>query len=107
MKNGEMIFWIILCIVVAINVITAYFFGEIAKDKGYDLAKYAVLCAFLGLAGWIMVAALPDRSEMDESKEWESNKSKKKKIDKVVNGMDEKENNEMLNEFISKLEQNK
>ena len=104
MKNVEIIFWVCFAIAVLVNIVTAYFFGEIAKEKGYDLAKYAVLCAFLGLAGWIMVVALPDRYKEEGPKPRKLNSTKKEKIERVQKELNEEENDDLLNDFISKLE---
>lgn len=55
----------VVCFSIAIfliyRFIVAYFFGEISKEKGYKSTKYFVLCFFFGIAGWLLVAALPDR----------------------------------------------
>ena len=54
-------FWMISSIVwLVIALIAAMKYDEIAKMKGHE--GYAVWCFFLGIIGWIMVAALPDRS---------------------------------------------
>lgn len=105
--NAETIFWILVIFYIIIDVIAAIFLAEIAKEKGHSFTQYLCLCLICGLAGWIMVAALPDRCEKEESKEWKHNTLKKEKIEKVANEMGENENDEVLNEFISKLEQNK
>ena len=44
-----------------VNFITAFEFAFIAGEKGYGKVKYWLCCFFVGIAGWIMVAALPDR----------------------------------------------
>ena len=36
-------------------------FFEAAKAKGYHDSKYLWICFWLGLAGWLLVCALPDR----------------------------------------------
>lgn len=36
-------------------------FYEAAKEKGYHSKKYLWLCFWLGLPGWLLVCALPDR----------------------------------------------
>lgn len=46
-----------LAVVLLFNIITANAFEKIAVEKGYS--GYFWWCFFLGLAGWIMVAALP------------------------------------------------
>ena len=60
-ERGMLTFVVIVGII--ISVIVSCLFGEIAKMKGHSYAKYFVICLFLGLAGWIMVSALPDRSK--------------------------------------------
>lgn len=105
--EGVVLFWIVVVFYVVINVISAIFLGEIAKMKGHDNVKYIVLCLVCGPAGWIMVAALPDRYEKEKPVDLKHNNVKKEKIEKVSNEMNEKDNNEALEEFISKLENNK
>lgn len=36
-------------------------FFEVAKAKGYNDSKYLWICFWLGLPGWLLVCALPDR----------------------------------------------
>lgn len=39
----------------------ASWFSEAAREKGYSGAKYFWICFFFGLAGQLLVIALPDR----------------------------------------------
>ena len=56
--------------VIAISIIVAlvfsgwmaYKFQTIAEMKGHDGSKYFWYCLFFSVAGWVMVAALPDLS---------------------------------------------
>lgn len=56
--------------VIAISIIVAlvfsgwmaYKFQTIAEMKGHDGSKYFWYCFFFSVAGWVMVAALPDLS---------------------------------------------
>lgn len=41
--------------------VIAGWFSEAAKEKGYSSPKYFWACFLLGLAGWLLVIALPDR----------------------------------------------
>lgn len=41
--------------------IIAGLFSEAAKEKGYSSSEYFWACFLLGLAGWLLVIALPDR----------------------------------------------
>lgn len=41
--------------------VIAGWFSEAAKEKGYSSSKYFWACFLLGLAGWLLVIALPDR----------------------------------------------
>lgn len=104
--DAVVLFWILVVFYVIIDIISAVFLGEIAKMKGHDNVKYIVLCLVCGPAGWIMVAALPDRTEIEKPVDYKHNPVKKEKIEKVSNEMNEQENNEALNEFISNLEKN-
>ena len=58
--NGMIIIGIIIAIVV--DILAAYEFYKIAKEKGYDDQKYLVYSLLFGLIGYLMVIALPDRS---------------------------------------------
>ena len=57
----SIIVWLVIALIVAMK------YDEIAKMKGHE--GYAVWCFFLGIIGWIMVAALPDRSGASHSNE--------------------------------------
>lgn len=59
-----LIFLYILVAIVAlvINIIICTKFADIAADKGYSHSSYFWCCFFLGITGYIMVAALPDLS---------------------------------------------
>ena len=48
-----------------INYFIAKSFYNIACEKGHYQRKYFHFCFWLGVAGWIMVAALPDRRGYD------------------------------------------
>ena len=41
--------------------IIASWFSEAAREKGYSGAKYFWICFFFGVAGQLLVIALPDR----------------------------------------------
>ncbi len=51
-----------IAIAIIISYIAASAFDEIAVSKGYKQKSYFWYCFWLGLAGWLMVVALPDRS---------------------------------------------
>lgn len=55
------IFVTILAIFVAVRGVASYYFGKIAREKGFDFSTYLLLSIFLGLIGYLMVVALPDR----------------------------------------------
>ena len=46
--------------------ITAFGFAYIAGEKGYSKIGYWFWCFLFGIAGWIMVAALPDRRKRND-----------------------------------------
>ena len=56
--------WILL--IVALFLVIDWFaaqqFHEIAKMKGHPETKYLWWCFWMGIVGWAMVIALPDRS---------------------------------------------
>lgn len=60
--KGEMIGLVIgLVVALIINFVIAKKFEEIAFDKGYTEEKHTfALCFWLGIIGYIYVAALPD-----------------------------------------------
>lgn len=55
------IFVTILAIFIAVRGVASYYFGKIAREKGFDFSTYLLLSIFLGLIGYLMVVALPDR----------------------------------------------
>lgn len=63
-----MILVLVLCILgLCISFFLANQFYEVAIEKGYDDRKYYWFCFLLGLAGWILVCALPDRGNVSIS----------------------------------------
>ena len=58
--------WIIFIIWVAIQIFSAMQFSAIAEMKGHKGSTYFWWIFFAGPAGWIMVAALPDRAGQQE-----------------------------------------
>ena len=54
---------ILLVSCVIITLAACVGFAKIAEEKGYDRRKYLLWCFFGGLLGYMMVIALPDRSE--------------------------------------------
>ena len=57
--------FILFMIIIIINVICADEFGSTAELKGYSKGKYSAMVFFLGLAGMLMVIALPDNSHTE------------------------------------------
>ena len=51
---------LIVAIALIIHIAIATTFAEYAEQKGYDKSPYFWACFFLGVAGYCMVAALPD-----------------------------------------------
>ena len=54
---------IVAAALVFLDFLIAKYFRNIACDKGYPGKAYFHFCFWLGLPGWIMVAALPDRKD--------------------------------------------
>ena len=53
---------IVFCILgLCVSFFLAGQFFEVANAKGYTDKKYYWICFWLGLGGWILVCALPDR----------------------------------------------
>lgn len=103
-ESVEAALFIIVFFIIAINLIIAHFFAEIAEMKGYERRKYFLLSFFFGLAGWLMVVALPYGPAEEKSRHYEDGFSKKDNKKKGLREISEDENDKALNEFISKLE---
>ena len=58
-----MMLWIIVGIVVAlaISAFIAACFADVAREKGFNDSLYFWMCAIFGIAGYLLVIALPDR----------------------------------------------
>ena len=58
---------------IVISLLISYFvaitFDRIAVMKGHPNGKYKWWCFFLGLVGWLMVVALPDRASEKQKQE--------------------------------------
>ena len=52
---------IVILLYVFVSLILAAQFSEVASEKGYKNNKYFWFCLLFGIAGWILVCALPDR----------------------------------------------
>jgi hypothetical protein len=76
---------IILLAVIAITIwyIIADEMRSIAAQKGHDSSKYFHYCFWLGIAGWAIVIALPDRGPQDkaEPQDADTKKAVKNKMD--------------------------
>ena len=57
--------------VLVVNLIVALIMSAVVEKKGYTVAEVHAFakCFFLGLAGWIYVAALPDRNLQKQNKQ--------------------------------------
>ena len=55
------LYLIILALLIVLQYYVAKQFESVAKDKGYADSKYFHLCFWLGLVGYLLVIALPDR----------------------------------------------
>lgn len=62
----ELIFLIILIVLIVILYIFAVEFRSVAEMKGYYDDKY-FWYAFLGIGGWLLIIALPDRTRSLEN----------------------------------------
>lgn len=58
-------------LLVAVLLVFAYFiahcFFEVAEEKGYHSKKYFWICFWLGVIGYLLVIALPDRGKRPAS----------------------------------------
>lgn len=50
-----------ICIALVIDYLIAKAFANCAKDKGYQYSTYFWVCFLLGMIGYCVVAALPDK----------------------------------------------
>ena len=55
------VYLMILAVVLIINYFVAKQFESVAYDKGYNDSKYFHFCFWLGIVGYLLVIALPDR----------------------------------------------
>lgn len=51
-----------------LNMYLACLFFDMALDKGYTDGKYLVVCFWLGVIGYLLIVAMPDRGEKQERK---------------------------------------
>ncbi len=58
---GVIFFVVLLLLFLILSFYIAYLFSEVASEKGYPDNKYLWICFLLGLPGWLLVCALPDR----------------------------------------------
>ena len=56
-----LVFWIVITSILAEQ------FYEVAQEKGYDDRKYFRICFWLGLPGYLLVIALPNRSNSQQT----------------------------------------
>ena len=59
--------FIAIILYVFVALILAAEFSAVASEKGYTSNKYYWICLLLGIAGWILVCALPDRGNRNNS----------------------------------------
>ena len=52
---------LILIVALIVHIALCIKFSAIAYEKGYDSSNYFWACFFLGMIGYVMVAALPDQ----------------------------------------------
>ena len=65
--EGFIFLYLLIAVVgLLINVVVCTKFADIAADKGYSHNSYFWCCFFLGITGYIMVAALPDATLRDK-----------------------------------------
>ena len=59
---------LILLIAIGVNLLIARIFCSVVEEKGYSAKQTHTFakCFWLGLAGWIYVAALPDRGNTSQ-----------------------------------------
>lgn len=62
---------IVYLLVLALIIVLAYYmakwFYEVAEEKGYHDKKYFWICFWLGIAGYLLVVAMPDRGNGQQS----------------------------------------
>ena len=62
---------LILLVAIALSFVLLYFiakwFFEVAEEKGYHDKKYFWICFWLGLPGWLLVIALPNRGTSQQT----------------------------------------
>lgn len=53
--------------ITVLNCFISKWFAEAAKEKGYRSKKYFWICFWLGMIGYLLVNALPDRGAAGQS----------------------------------------
>lgn len=82
--NGSAVIVFLVLVGLVISFCLSYFFAEVAEMKGHNKIKYLIICFVFGLAGWIMVAALPDRMNDNEIDEWKKNQPEQGKAEQII-----------------------
>ena len=62
-----LIYLLIFCFWICLSFYLADQFHEVAQEKGYDDRKYFRICFWLGLPGYLLVIALPNRSNSQQT----------------------------------------
>jgi len=50
-------------VLISLHIWACYLFNDAAEKKGYSDRNYGIICFFTGIAGMLLVIALPDRSK--------------------------------------------
>ena len=57
----------VLVVILILSYMIAEWFYEVAEEKGYHDTKYLWICFWLGIIGYLLVVALPDRGNMQKA----------------------------------------
>ncbi len=60
------VYLLVVILVIWLNWYIANQFYDAAKAKGYNNRKYLWICFWLGVVGYLLVNALPDRGSMTD-----------------------------------------
>lgn len=55
------LYFLAFAFAIALDYFISKWFYEIAEEKGFDDRKYFWICFLLGVVGYLLVAAMPDR----------------------------------------------
>lgn len=59
--DDELIIFLVCVVGIVLDFFISRWFYTAAKEKGHQQKKYFWICFWLGMVGWLLIIALPDR----------------------------------------------